>query len=245
MRRYSGANYAGLPVLLLLLAATGCSKFDERDNAAEADPAIVTGLFAEGFGGGSAEGTVRPEERADAAGDDQDPRAGIPFERSRSLTGRVEQATARDIGKLLSLRFALADPADFLTSGKVRGVWERALSARGYSGDTLAGATALMFGVAWELANGRTLSAADNAAILRQVTTRLRGDPLERQNDEQRQIQADLRLITAGLWLEEAYLREPYPDQMRELSDAVHRDMRKMTNNDMRVTNVTAQGFSD
>ncbi|MFV0625430.1 hypothetical protein ACBY01_15655 [Sphingomonas sp. ac-8] len=244
LRRSSRARCFSIAALLLF-ATAGCSKLEEEDTAAEVDPTIVSSLFAEGFEGGSPASEARSEERAATAGDVQDLRAGIPFDRSRSLTGRVEQAAAKELDKLFSLRFALADPGDFVSSGKVRDVWERELAARGYSGDTLAGATALMFGVAWELANGRKLSAADHAAILRQVTSKLRGDPLERQGDEQRQIQADIRLITAGLWLEEAYLREPYPDQMRELSDAVQRDMQKMTKNDMRATRVTAEGFSD
>lgn len=244
MRRCNRAKCAGVAVLLLLVTM-GCSKSGESGQAAEIDPKIVSSLFAEGFDGGSTEDGVRWEKGADTAVDPHDPRAGIPFDRSRGVTRRIEQAAAKDLDKLFSLRFALADPGDFLTSGKVRAVWERELAARGYSGETLAGATALMFGVAWELANGRKLCAADNAAILRQVTAKLRGDPLERQNDEQRQIQADIRLISAGLWLEEAYLREPYPEQMRELSDAVHRDMQKMTKNDMRATTVTAEGFSD
>lgn len=244
MKGYSGAKRASAAVLLLL-AGAGCSKSDDGGDAAEIDPAIVTALFAEGFEGGEASGGASPDEPVGAANGVQDPRAGIPFDRSRSVTGRVEDVAAKDINKLFSLRFALADPSDFVRSGKVRAVWERELAARGYSSDTLAGATALMFGVAWELANGRRLSAADNAAILRQVTAKLRGDPLERENDEQRQIQADIRLIAAGLWLEEAYLREPHPDEMRELSDAVHRDMQKMTKNDMRATTVTAQGFSE
>lgn len=205
---------------------------------------VVSTLFAEGFNGRPAAGDARPTERAAAAAEARDPRAGIPFDRSSSLTRQVEQAAARDLGQLFSLRFAIENPGDFITSGKARAVWERELARRGYSGDTLAGATALMFAVAWELANGRKLSSADNAAILRQVTTKLRGDPLERQSDEHRQIQADIRLTAAGLWLEEAYLRERYPDQMRELSDAVHRDMHKMTNNDLRTTTITAEGFS-
>ncbi|GEM_PF-861367 len=237
--------------LLPLVLIAGCSRSEEEE---EVDISLVPTLFAEGFdkvakpaGPDNSEpaqtGTSQASTTQPATA--EDPRAGIPFERSSGLTGRVETAMAQGLGKDFSLRFALADPGDFVRSGKARAVWQRELAARNYPADNLAGPTALMFGVAWELANGRKLTQADNAAILRQVTAKLRGDPLERQNDEQRQIQADLRLITAGLWLEEAYVRATYPDQMRELSDAVHRDMQKMSSNDMRATTITPQGFSE
>lgn len=244
MKRCKPALYPSLATALLIVA-TGCSKPDERDDTGEIDVTVVSGLFGQGFDQGAAQGEAQPQAHAGAMVDSSDPRAGIPFDRSSRLTRQVEQAAARDLGQLFSLDFAIEDPGEFLTSGRARSVWERELAARGYPADNLAGATALMFCVAWELANRRKLSAADNAAVLRQVTRRLRGDPLERENHEQRQIQADLRLIAAGLWLEEAYLRERYPDQMRELSDAVHRDMQRMTNNDMRTQTVTAEGFSD
>ncbi|MFC4255029.1 hypothetical protein GRI97_06300 [Altererythrobacter xixiisoli] len=230
----------------MLLLASGCSRSDDEE---EVDVSIVPTLFAEGFDGAAPQPAAEaqanpPADTAQVAASD-DPRAGIPFDRSDRLTGRVETAMAGQLAKDFTLRFALADAGEFVRSGKVRNVWQRELAARNYPADNLAGPTALMFGVAWELANGRKLTPADHAAILRQVTAKLRGDPLERQNDEQRQIQADLRLITAGLWLEEAYVRGPYPDQMRELSDAVHRDMQKMSTNDMRDTTMTPEGFSE
>ncbi|MCW2389240.1 hypothetical protein M2333_002286 [Sphingobium sp. B11D3B] len=206
MRHYRSAK-DGAAALLLLLGTTGCSKSSEADNAAEIDSARVTRLFTEGFNSETT-GASATEQTSQHGSQIADPRAGIPFDRSRTVTAKVEEAVSKNPGSLLSLRFALVAPGDFLRSGKARTVWARELAARSYPADTVAGATALMFGVAWELANARKLSAADNAAILRQVTTKLRGDPLERQNDERRQIQVDLRLITAGLWLEEAYLRE-------------------------------------
>jgi len=244
LRRYRGWRLITfIPPALLL--TVGCSKADGSAEAADVDVSVVSALFAEGFNGETSAGQSTSGAPPGQEVALQDSRAGIPFDRSRSLTGRVENAMATNLGKDFSLRFAIADPEEFVRSGKVRGVWERELAARGYPADTVAGATALMFGVAWELSNSRKLSVADNAAILRQVTATLRGHQLERENDEQRQIQADIRLTAAGLWLEEAYLREPYPEQMRELSDAVHRDMSTMTSNDMRATSVTSEGFSD
>lgn len=149
----------------------------------EIDPARVTGLFTEGFNSETT-GASATEQASQHGSQIADPRAGIPFDRSRTVMAKVEEAVSKDPGSLLSLRFALADPGDFLRFGKARTVWARELAARNYPADTVAGATALMFGVAWELANARKLFAADNAEILRQVTTKLRGDPLERQNDE-------------------------------------------------------------
>lgn len=238
-----------LPVILPMVLIAGCSRSEDEE---EVDISVVPNLFAEGFDNAAPRAQADtqansgpPAQAAAAPATANDPRAGIPFARSGSLTGRVENAMAAGLAKDFTLRFALADPGDFIRSGKARAVWQRELAARNYSADNVAGPTALMFGVAWELANNRKLTPAEHAAILRQVTEKLRGDPLERQNDEQRQIQADLRLITAGLWLEEAYVRAPYPDQMRELSDAVHRDMQKMSTNDMRDTTITPQGFSE
>lgn len=244
LRRYRGPRLIALLSTAFLLSV-GCSKADSSAEAADVDIANVSALFAQGFNDETSGGESTAGAATEQAATSPDPRAGIPFDRSRRLTGQVETAMAANLAKDFSLRFAIADPEDFVRSGKVREVWERELAARDYSADTLAGATALMFGVAWELSNGRKLSVADNEAILRQVTGELRGNQLERENDEQRQIQADIRLTAAGLWLEEAYLRERYPEQMRELSDAVHRDMMRMSSNDMRATSVTSEGFSD
>ena len=150
---------------------------------------------------------------------------------------------ADNLSQNFSLRFAMADPDAFVRSGKVREVYRRELAARDIPGDTVAGATAPMFGIAWELANVRSLSSSDNAAILRQATDALSGDPLEQQGDEARQAQADTALTIAGLWLEEARRRALFPDQMRELSDAVQRDMMKLSGTDMRSRNITSTGF--
>lgn len=150
---------------------------------------------------------------------------------------------ANNLAENFSLRFVIADPASFVRSGETREIYQRALAARNYPGDTLAGATALMFSVAWELANQRKLSPAGHAAVLRDVAAKLQSDQLATKGDEERQAQSDIALIIAALWLEEARLRQQSPDQLRELSDAVNRDMKKMSGTDMRTHTVTAAGL--
>jgi hypothetical protein len=224
----------------MLVAFAACSEPEgaaQESAATEVDTGSFDQLFAAGFG----ETANAPMAAAGA----EDPRAGIPYSSSSSRRGRVEAALADNLASNFSIRFAIADPARFVRSGKASEVYKRELEARGLPRDTVAGATALMFGVAWEITNGKKLSPDENAAILRQATTLLRGNPLERQGDKERQEAAELRLITAGLWLEEAYVRAPFPEQMRELSDAVHGDMKKISNTDLRSKVVTAEGFVD
>jgi len=201
----------------------------------------VSELFQGAFNGAFA-GTEPTQAQPPTAAD---PRAGVPFTRSRSVTRTVERGLADSLAANFTLRFAMHDPADFLRSGKAREVATRELKARGFPEDSVAGSTALLLAVAWEIANGGTLSGEENAAILRQTTTSFRGHPLEREADEQRQLQADPRLLTVGLWLEEAYLREPFPAQKQALSDAVQRDMQTISTNDMRRKRVTDEGFVD
>lgn len=207
--------------------------------AAERAPAPFDTRFQTGFEAAFA-GTA---PAANAANAPADPRAGIPFVRSRAVTRDVERGLAEHLGENFSLQFAIADPAEFLRSGKASELAARELKTRGLPEDSVAGATALLLAVAWELANGLTLSGQDHAAILKQTTAVLRGNALEREADAQRQTQADLRLLSAALWREEAYLREPFPAQMQALSDAVHRDILALSNNDMRALVVTEDGL--
>ena len=223
----SGASLAS-PALALLLMA-GCS---DASSAGEAEQAAHAASFAAAF-----------ESGFDAGLDSGPDATGLPFERAPARTSEVEAMVADNLADNFSFRFAMAEPESFIRSGQVRDVYRRELAARNLPGDTLAGATALMFGVAWEVANGRRLSSSDNAAILRQAAAMLRADPLEQQGDDARQAQADTALTIAGLWLEEADLRRDLPDRARELSDAVNRDMARMSGTDMRSRAIAAEGF--
>jgi len=111
--------------------------------------------------------------------------------------------------------------------------------------NSVSGATALFLSVGWELANGRRLTPAQNAAIYRQANNGLKSSPLIRQSNAQRQQEAEMRLIVAGLWLEEARIRASSPKMNAEMADAVWKDMRAITRNDMRAYNVTVGGFTD
>lgn len=192
-----------------------------------------------------ASGEARPagQEGREPATGAPDPAAQLAFGRSAALTAQVEAMVADNLSDNFSLPFALADPPGFVRSGQARAVYQQALAARGYSGDSLADATALMFGVAWELANGRELSPAQQAAILSQAAAKLGADWPAQRSDEERQTQADSALLIAALWLEEARLREGQPHRLSELSDAVNRNMRQLSGIDMRAHEVSAVGI--
>lgn len=236
--RFSARSYSAGLCLAFLLAA--CS--DHQTDETQADPADFARLFEEGFSTAMAGASGDQGEQTPSAAN---LRLGIPYESASRITRQVEAGLAANLAENFTLDFALADPRAYLTEGKARALYQSELRARGLPADSVAGATALLFGVAWEIANGRKLSAQENAAILRQINTRLRGDALERQGDAERQVQAEVRLLTAALWLEEAYLREPFPDQTRDLSDAVHRDFQTMSGNDLRAQRVTENGFEE
>lgn len=224
------------PALLLL---PGCSESAEEVDEAQA--AAFADLFESGF----AERDAELSGSAADTGAEQLSSDGIPFTRSASRTRQAEATVADNLAENFSLRFAMADPAAFVRSGKVREVYRRDLAARNFPDDTVAGATALMFAVAWEQANRRKLSSGENAAILRQAREATRGSPLETQGDGQRQSEADIALTVSGIWLEEARLREGFPDQMQELSDAIRRDMMKLSGTDMRTREVESGGFAE
>lgn len=67
----------------------------------------------------------------------------------------------------------------------------------------------------------------------------------DRDSSADLQREADARLIMAGLWLEESRLRRESADQTRELSDAVQRDMKRMSGNDMRAHDIKDGGFAE
>lgn len=165
-------------------------------------------------------------------------RAALPFQRSSDLTGEIEEGVARNLPKMVSLRFQMDDPSRFVRTTGTRAIYRKELATRGFPEDSVAGATALFLSVGWELANGRPLSAAQNRAILQQTASSLRSTPLARQSDARRQQESEMRMIISALWLKEARLRARSSGSMKQLSDAVWRDLKAITKNDMRAYRV-------
>ncbi len=190
--------------------------------------------------GNRAEGKSKaPVQQRDRA------RAALPFQRSGDLTGEIEEGVARQLPKMVSLRFQMDDPARFVRTAGTRAIYRKELAARGFPEDSVAGATALFLSVGWELANGRRLSAAQNRAIFQQAAAGLRSTPLARQSDARRQQESEMRMIISALWLQEARLRARSAGSTQQLSDAVWRDMKAITKNDMRAYRVSEKGFVD
>lgn len=230
-----------LPLGALLLS--GCSR-EEDVVVDEATTAEFTDLFGRGFSeekAGSGEAGAQAIARGGTASTDD----GIRFNREFRITRDVQDALSANVPQNFSLRFTIPDPARFIEAGRAREIWEEEMKRRNFPDNSVAGGTALLFAVGWELANGSTLSAAQNAAILRQLEAGLRGNPLADAPDAQRQIQADLRLTVAGVWLGEARQREGSAVAMRELSASVHQDLVRLSNNNMRQKDVTSAGFVD
>ncbi|MFV0625416.1 DUF6683 family protein [Sphingomonas sp. ac-8] len=190
--------------------------------------------------GGERGGTARrpAQRRSNAA-------TGLSFHRSGDLSGQIEEGVAKRLPQMVSLRFRMDDPSRFVRTAGTRAIYRRELQSRGLPENSVSGATALFLSVGWELANGRRLSPAQNAAIFRQTASGLQSSALARQSDPRRQQEAETRLIVAALWLEEARVRGSSAGLTRELSDAVWKDMKAITRNNMRAYAVTAKGFSE
>lgn len=169
----------------------------------------------------------------------------LPYSRSGKLTGQVEAAVAADIHQLVSIKPQIRNVSYFFTGGESRTNYKRELDARNFPRDSFSGATALFLAIGWELSNGQKLSAAQNAAILRQTNEMMKSTPHAKQGDAERQQQAEMRLLVAGLWVEEMQLRAGAAGQQRALSDSVWNDIKAITNNDMHAYAVTANGFSE
>lgn len=169
----------------------------------------------------------------------------LSFQRSADLTGQIEEGVATRLPQLVSLRFRMDDPSRFVKTAGTRSIYRRELEARRLPENSVSGATALFLAIGWELANGQRLSPAQNAAIFRQTTSGLQSSPLLRQSHARRQQESEMRLIIAALWLEEARARTLSARLTKELSDAVWRDMKTITSNDMRAYDVTAKGFTE
>lgn len=213
-----------LAMFMLLLTLMGCSKGSEDELLNTVERAEVAPMFAQGFEDAS---RVEPSRTA------YDPDPGI--------RRRMSDQFARNLRRNFSLEFAMPDPEQFIRSGAASEVADRKLEALGLPINDLASASVLMFGLAWELANGEKLTPAHQQALVRQVAKQLS----DRDSGPDLQREADARLILAALWLEESRLRRGSPDQTRELSDAVQRDMKRMSGNDMRAHDIKDGGFAE
>jgi hypothetical protein len=169
--------------------------------------------------------------------------APLSYDRSGDLSGLIEEGVARRLTQMVSIQFRMKDPSHFVKTAGTRAIYRRELERRGLPENSVSGATALFLAVGWEVANGRRLTPAQNAAILRQTGEGLIKTPLARQSDARRQQESEMRLIIAALWLEEARVRAASPEQTRALADAVWKDVKTITRNDMRAYVVTSRGF--
>lgn len=227
-----------LAACLLGIAITlpSCSG-DERtdaDSAAQAEE--FSDLFANGFDGSRMETSQTAEISAEAM---------LPYRVDPGIRREVADMLADNLNRNFSLRFQMEDPERFLRSGAAADVGNRMIEALGLPSDTVAGATVLMFGVGWELANDQALTPDDQKALLSQAISLLGDHKVSGRGDSARQREGDVRLLSAALWLEETRLRRNDRQAMRELSDAVNRDMQRITDNDMRAHRITADGFVD
>lgn len=223
MNRWPGR----LTLSMILLLSSGCSDASEAtgQDAQAAEHASLTfnGAFAE---------ARRANEKAAAAKDrSYDPVASVRRAMGRQMAENVRQT--------FTLRSVLADPYAFLQSGAAAELADRKLDAMGLPLNDLSSASVLLFGVAWELANAQPLNASQQRALVQQVDAQLTPstDPGARRRE------AEAQLAVAGLWIEEQRLRQGSPDQLRALSDAVQRDMQRMSGNDMRAHDLTDKGF--
>lgn len=201
----------------------------------------------------SAEAATRQHDpdRRGRSGSSTGQRSSVPegmsklsFVRSGNVTDQIETAVAERLQEIVSLRFRMDGPSDLVKAAGTRAIYQSELKSRNLPEDSVSGATALFLAIGWELANGRKLSAAQNAAILRQTTNGLQATPLARQSNAHRQQEAEMRLIISALWLKEADFRADAPALVREMSDSVWKDMMAITGNDMRAYAVTATGFT-
>lgn len=211
--------------VLLLFAACTDDPAEEPFETEEAAVAQARSLFADGF--------------ADA-GEPANSGAPTGYAPDPAIRREAAHTLAANVRRTFSLQFA-ADPEAFLRSGAAGDVADRSLEMQGLPANDLVGATVLMFGLAWELANERTLTAAQRQALLGQ--TRAKIDPGSSESARQRE--AESRLLIAALWLEEARLRRGSPEATRQLSDAVWRDMKRLSGNDMRAHDVGESGFAE
>ncbi|MGF7147800.1 hypothetical protein FHS96_001409 [Sphingomonas zeicaulis] len=220
---------------LLLAACSGNPTNNDASADAEQPEVQAFGaLFANGF-----KVAEKIEPASEAAPDD----GQLGYAPNAGIRRRVARQLADNHRRLFSLDFALTDAEDFFRSGAAADIADRKLEALGLPTNSLAGANVLLFGLAWELANGEALTIEGQKGLLAQVNKQLNEGPMKRKGDAERQEQAEIRLQTAALWLEEERLRRNDAQRMQQLSDAVQRDMKRISGNDMRAHKLGGDGL--
>ncbi|WP_164516081.1 hypothetical protein [Sphingomonas sp. 2R-10] len=217
----------------ILLA--GCSPDAGNDEAVDRN--AVAPLFSAGFDDAAV--SAPATKAAESAG------GVLSYRFDPAIRRQIARGLADHRNRNFSLRHAIPDPDGFLRSGDAATIADRALESLGLPLHSVDGATVLLFGLAWELANARPLTPDDQRALLAQIGERFADHALHREDDADRQREAEMRLMTAGMWLEEARLRHGDAAALRELSDAVQRDMLRQSGNDMRAHRIGAQGFTE
>lgn len=208
----------------------------------EAGPETEAATFEQDFGVGFRSAMGGPGTVA-VTRDGNPAEQSLRYDRSLRLGQRIETVFADNLGQNFAFPLELDNPRAFVTEGHARALYSRELAARGLPADSAAGATTLLFGVAWEIANDRRLSQQENAAILRQAENRIRRDSSQSHDETSHQTEAEAKLLTAAIWLQEVTLRRSDSDKARALSDAVRRDMQAKAGSDMRDQRVTRDGF--
>jgi hypothetical protein len=214
-----------LPIALLL--SPGCSRASEDAGQTAGVAVEAASLFESGFA------------EARRAGIDAAKARDTSYEAVGSVRRAMGRETAANLRRNFSLPFAMPNPEEFVRSGAAAEAADRKLEGLGLPLNDLASASVLLFGVAWELANAQPLTEAQQRALIRQVDAELK----QSRDPGVRRREAETRLAIAGLWLEESRLRQGSAEQMRALSDAVQRDMKGMSGNDMRAHDLTEEGF--
>jgi len=167
----------------------------------------------------------------------------LAYDWDETRAEQVESRLADAVNEVITIPVRQSNPQAFLRNGRARIVVERELKARSLPQHSLAGSTALLYGVAWEIANQDTLEPWQHTALLNQGATEMRST-YRTAGDRRRQVEAELRYGLAALWLEEARSRRDDSAQMTALSDAVHGHMLTQ-GGDLRKHIVTEQGFAD
>lgn len=174
----------------------------------------------------------------------QEGAAALSFTRSDELSREIEEGVAQRLSEMVSVQFQMEAPSSLVRTAGTRAIYRQELKKRGLPEDSLSGATALFLAVGWELANGRSLSEEQTAAIFRQTAGGLQWSPLARKSGPELQQESEIRLIITALWLEEARVRSLSSRSTQDLADAVRSDLKAITRNDMRAYKVTENGFT-
>lgn len=167
----------------------------------------------------------------------------LAYDWDETRAEQIEARLADAVNGILTIPARQSTPQAFLRNGRARVLVERELKARRLPRHSLAGSTALLYGVAWEIANQDTLEPWQHTALLNQAATEMRST-YRTAGDRRRQMESELRIGLAALWLEEARSRREDPAQMTALSDAVHIYMLTQ-GGDLRKHIVTEEGFAD